>query len=309
VQQLYINAVRWAAGSAGGTAQPQSITFGALSDKTFGDPDFTVEASASSGLPVTLTASGTCSVLGTTVSISGAGSCTITASQAGNDDYLPADDVSQSFTIHQATPVISWSPAALTAGSPLGSAQLNASATGLSGISLSGGFAYNPPAGTMLTGGTHTLSVQFTPDNANYRAVSATATVTVNWSSIVFRGFFLPVRNLPAVNVVLAGTAVPIKFTVGGFRGRDVLGQTSPSSVEVACPAGAAENVIRPSIAGSSGLHSLGYSYTYVWKTNASWAGTCRRFVLTLVDGSQHEVLFRFAAAPRANTVSRILGR
>jgi hypothetical protein len=304
IQQLYLNAVLWAAGSGSGTAQPQTITFDAIADKVYGDAPFTINPSTSSGLPVTLTASGGCSVLGTTVSINAAGSCTITASQAGNDDYLPAEDVSQSFTIQQATPAIRWTPASLIAGAPLGAAQLNATASGVGGVSLSGSFVYNPAAGTYLTGGTHTLSVRFTPDNTNYRAVDATATVTVTWPAISFRGFFLPVRNMPAVNVVLAGSAVPIKFTVGGYRGQQVLGAVAPTSEPVACPAGASEHSIRPGIAGSAGLRSLGYSYTYVWKTNPSWAGTCRKFVLTLIDGSVHEALFRFWAAPRTSTAS-----
>ncbi len=81
---------------------PQTISFGALATKTYGDPDFAVSASASSGLAVTFAASGDCTTSGATVHISGAGSCTITASQAGNDDYLAASDVPQSFTIDRA---------------------------------------------------------------------------------------------------------------------------------------------------------------------------------------------------------------
>ena len=34
--------------------------------------------------------------------------------------------------------------------------------------------------------------------------------------------------------------------------------------------------------------------FNYVWKTDPSWSGTCRKFVLTLVDGSTHEALFSF---------------
>jgi hypothetical protein len=58
-----------------------------------------------------------------------------------------------------------------------------------------------------------------------------------------------------------------------------------------------------------SGLRSLGYSYNYVWKTSPSWAGTCRKFALTLVDGSTHEALFRFVAAPKSSVAKRILGK
>ena len=35
-------------------------------------------------------------------------------------------------------------------------------------------------------------------------------------------------------------------------------------------------------------------TYTYVWKTSAGWAGSCRQFVLRLTDGSSHVASFKF---------------
>src|SRR5207247_2066174 len=83
----------------------QTITFGAIANKTFGDPDFMVNPTASSGLPVSLSASGNCTVTSPspgTVHTTGAGSCTITASQAGNANFNAATNVSQSFNIGKA---------------------------------------------------------------------------------------------------------------------------------------------------------------------------------------------------------------
>ena len=77
----------------------QTISFAALGDKVFGDADFTVSATASSGLMVGFTASGSCAVSGSTVHLTGVGSCTITASQAGDSNYDPATPVSQTFGI------------------------------------------------------------------------------------------------------------------------------------------------------------------------------------------------------------------
>jgi uncharacterized repeat protein (TIGR01451 family) len=77
----------------------QTITFGALANKNFGDPDFGVSASATSGLVVSFTASGSCTVTGSTVHITSAGSCTITAKQAGDSSFNAATDVPQSFNI------------------------------------------------------------------------------------------------------------------------------------------------------------------------------------------------------------------
>ena len=77
----------------------QTIDFGPLADKTFGvnDGNFDVSATASSGLPVSFAAAGPCSVSGVTVDITGVGDCTITASQAGNDNYNAAPNVSRTF--------------------------------------------------------------------------------------------------------------------------------------------------------------------------------------------------------------------
>jgi hypothetical protein len=85
----------------------QTITFGALANKTYGDPDFTVSATASSGLTVSFAAAGACSVSGTTVHILAVGSCDITASQGGDARYSPAAPVTQSFSIGRATGVFS----------------------------------------------------------------------------------------------------------------------------------------------------------------------------------------------------------
>ena len=61
----------------------QSITFDAIDAKTYGDADFNLAATASSGLAVAYGAVGNCSVTDDTVHITGAGSCTVTASQPG----------------------------------------------------------------------------------------------------------------------------------------------------------------------------------------------------------------------------------
>ena len=77
----------------------QQIDFPPLPGRTYGEPDFTVTATATSGLPVSFLASGACSVSGTTVHITSVGSCTITATQAGDDTYAAADPVTHTFAI------------------------------------------------------------------------------------------------------------------------------------------------------------------------------------------------------------------
>jgi len=78
---------------------PQTITFDPLADMTYGDGPITLTATASSGLPVSYVASGDCTVSGSTLTLTGAGSCSVTASQPGNANYYAAADVTQGFNI------------------------------------------------------------------------------------------------------------------------------------------------------------------------------------------------------------------
>jgi len=75
----------------------------------------------------------------------------------------------------QVTPAITWlNPANIVYGTPLSATQLNASST------VAGTFAYTPAAGTILSAGTRTLSVTFTPtDPAHYTSASKTVTLVV----------------------------------------------------------------------------------------------------------------------------------
>ncbi len=93
-------------------ALDQTITFGALSNVTYGASTITLTASASSGLSVSYTSSNTAvaAVSGSTVTIIGAGSTTITASQAGDGSYNPAPAVNQTLVVDQASLTIT-SPA------------------------------------------------------------------------------------------------------------------------------------------------------------------------------------------------------
>jgi len=155
----------------------QTITFDNPGDKTFGNAPFALSASASSGLPVTFSVvSGSATWDGSNLTLTGAGTVTVKASQAGNDSYNAAPDVEQIFNVAKATPTITWeNPADITSGTALGGTQLNATA------SVEGNFLYTPAAGTVLDVGTgQTLSVEFAPtDTANYNNASATVTINV----------------------------------------------------------------------------------------------------------------------------------
>ena len=82
----------------------QSITFPAIGDQTYGDGPLTLEATASSGLTVSYATDGPCELNDAgKLKLTGAGSCTVTASQGGDDGWLPAEDRARSFSIAKAT--------------------------------------------------------------------------------------------------------------------------------------------------------------------------------------------------------------
>ena len=79
---------------------PQTITFGALTSRTYGDAAITLGATASSSLPVTYAViSGPATVSGSTLTIIGAGTVVVQASQAGDGTFSAASTVSQSLTV------------------------------------------------------------------------------------------------------------------------------------------------------------------------------------------------------------------
>jgi hypothetical protein len=99
----------------------QTISFAALGAKTLADGPFTVGATASSGLPVSFASAtpAVCTVDGSSVTITGAGDCTVTASQAGNTTYNAATPVPQTFAIAKASQSITFAAlGAKTFGDP-----------------------------------------------------------------------------------------------------------------------------------------------------------------------------------------------
>jgi hypothetical protein len=99
------------------------------------------------------------------------------------------------------------------------------------------------------------------------------------------------------VNTVNAGRAIPVKFSLSGFKGLDIFAANSPSSGPIACNSSDPASDLDDTV--TAGGSSLSYDaasdqYVYVWKTSAAWAGTCRQLVVQLNDGSIHRANFKF---------------
>lgn len=173
---------------------------------------------------------------------------------------------------------------------------LNASATVVSNASdsLSGLDSQSCGSPDTSSVGSKSVSCSATDNAGNSASASASANYQVVYA---FSSFLSPVDNLPTLNQVKAGQAIPVKFSLSGNQGLNILASGSPSSQGIACDSSSTVDDIEITVtAGSSSLSydSSTDTYTYVWKTNKAWANTCRQLIVTLVDGTQHLANFKF---------------
>ena len=148
------------------------------------------------------------------------------------------------------------------------------------------------PAHVYTTFGPYTVTISVTDKDGGTGSKSATHFVIFNWS-----GFFQPVDNLPVLNMVKAGSAIPIKFSLGGNMGLSIFASGYPVSTKIKCDMGTSQDDIETTVtAGSSSLSfdPLTNQYNYVWKTDKSWVGTCRQLTVKLIDGTLHYGNFKF---------------
>jgi hypothetical protein len=170
------------------TAQMITVTQGVPATASF-NTSFPVSATASSGLSVTIAASGACAVIsaGTVKMTSGTGTCTVIFDQVGDADHLPAPQVVQATTAQKASQTI-----AVTQGAPATAAfhaTFSLSATAPGGpvaIAASGVCAFSAGIVTMTSAtGTCTMTFDQTGSADYVSAPQVTQTTTARQASQV----------------------------------------------------------------------------------------------------------------------------
>jgi hypothetical protein len=109
-----------------------------------------------------------------------AGTLSLTAVYGGDTNFVTSTSAALPFVVSKGTPVITWAnPAAITYGTALSATQLNATAN------VPGTFVYSPTMGAVLSAGTQTLNVTFTPtDTTDYTTATASVTLVVNKATL-----------------------------------------------------------------------------------------------------------------------------
>jgi|GEM_PF-2852372 len=109
----------------------QVISFNSLGSVTIQDSPITLQASASSGLPVEFELiSGPASLVGNQLTLDQLGVVTVKASQQGDETYLPADDVIRTFRITEKLTMPQLSDRIITKNTILGPLKMNISYSG-----------------------------------------------------------------------------------------------------------------------------------------------------------------------------------
>ncbi len=196
----------------------QTITFASPGNQTLGTAPPVLAASASSGLPVSLSSltPAVCTVAGTTLTLASAGNCTLAASQAGNATYAAATTVMNTFAVAARSQIITFaSPGTQGLASP--TLALVASAS--SGLSV--GFASTTPNVCTVSGSTLALLAvgnctvnASQAGDATYTAaplVSNTFAVTLSAQTISFAApGNQTLGTAPAALVASASSGLPV---------------------------------------------------------------------------------------------------
>jgi hypothetical protein len=161
-------------------------------------------------------------------------------------------------------------------------------------LNSDGSFIYTPAANYAGTD-----SFTYKVNDGELVSNIATVSIAIQYS---FAGFFEPVDSPGPgpryiFNSVKAGSAIPVRFSLEGDQGLDIFSPGYPTSRPIKCATAARTDPIEQTV--SAGNSSLNYdvasdTYTYVWKTENKWAGTCRVLTVQLNDGTQHLAYFRF---------------
>ena len=139
-----------------------------------------------------------------------------------------------------------------------------------------------------------TTAVTVTVDG-NIATVPAGSTSTVaTWD---FVGFSQPVDNMPVLNKVNSGQAVPIKWRLLDVGGAPItnLQSATLTVTSLNCSLGTTVDLIEETVAGASGLQNLGNGYYQInWKSPKTYANSCKSLHLDVGDGVTHTASFQF---------------
>jgi hypothetical protein len=276
------------------------------SDLTFGTPGTAVASGGSAGT-FSFSAEGStgCTVSGNQVTVTNAsGSCVLTATRSGDNNYEPVTSLGAPVTLHKASQVITFTttpPAQAATGGTYTVAATASSGGAVAFSSLTGAVCtVNGSLVSFTSAGTCTVAANQGGNDNFGAAPQATQSINVGSSTTTytFTGFFQPV-DMPTHQIVWnqanAGRTVPVKWLLmlAGVPVSDASSFAGIFTSPVSCTTSGSTDAPIDQYVGTSGLQYLGDgSWQYNWSTQRNYAGTCRVLAVRFSDGTSSPMAY-----------------
>jgi sugar lactone lactonase YvrE len=269
------------------TQASQTIDFTPLvSPENYGIPPITLTATASSGLRVTFSVlSGPGTISGNILAVTAAGTIVVAANQAGDTDYAPAAQVTQSLVVNKAPTSVNGTVPTLTYGQsgsstvtvtgvpggtvPSGTVSYSMDSGPTQNLTLSGGQA-NLPIPNTLPAGLHGILLTYNGDK-NYQISAGMVNFTVGKASQTIT-FPAPPSPVPfgVAPITLSATAssnLPVAFSVvsgpGSLSGSTLTVTGAGTIVVAANQAGNANYNAAPQVTQSIVVNQASQTITF----------------------------------------------
>jgi hypothetical protein len=157
------------------SSTPQTINFPSTPNVVYGTTPITLQATASSNLPVTYTVTGPAVVTGQNLTITGTGAVTVTANQSGNSSYAVASPVARTFTVAPAVLTISAQNLSMAYGAALPTLLFSTA-----------GFVNGDPASVVTGAAALTTTATSTSPVGAYTITAAQGTLAATNYNLVF---------------------------------------------------------------------------------------------------------------------------
>ena len=228
------------------TLADQVIDFPAIGETAYRSSSIALNPTVNSDQTVALASSttGVCSLTGYDLTLNALGTCTLTATQAGDSNHFAATPVVRTFSVVKATPIIGNFPdvVATYGDGHISFTAPDSSETGTFTYTSSNpsvvSFSRNDTTTvTVLTPGTSTITATFTPSNTSlYNGATASMVVTVSkatQSPIIMNPVSFYVGQ--TVSLTWAGGSGTGMFHANGVSGTCVVGGGVTSSTAQTC--------------------------------------------------------------------------
>ena len=212
----------------------QTITFTPPTSLTSAQFPYTLSATASSGLPVTITSSatGVCTVSGQTLTLVSAGRCTLAAIQVGNIAYEAARSITKTINLTKATQTITFTPPTSLTSAQFPYTLTTTASSGLPVIvtsSTTGVCTISGQTLTLVTAGRCTLTASQAGNETYGPARSVTRSISLSKTTQTIT--FAPPTSLtsaqfPYTLSAIASSGLPVTITSSTTGVCTVSGQT-----------------------------------------------------------------------------------